>query len=349
MNFHGGQYKKEGLIDFSVNIPHFTLDRPYKELLIHSIDQLADYPEIDGLQARRALSEYLNWPIEQIVLGNGATDLIYLMARALKLERAMILEPTFTEYRRALSQSGATIVDYVLESDSGFHLNPHRLAEAINTMKCNALFLCNPNNPTGQLFTTNEIESVLALVNDTHFLLIIDESFIEFKDRPSHHETMKDLMRRYNIIIMRSMTKTFCVPGLRIGYLFGTERWIETINKYRDPWALNRFALDSIPYFLKDKSHLKQLQSWCDESSTYMKTLLSKLERVEVFDGHANFILIKLDHPDPAKWHESLIEKGYYLRTCEDFNGLDARYFRIAIKDRQSNEALIDAIKETLI
>jgi len=349
MNFHGGQYKREGLVDFSVNIPHFHLEGAYKELLIHTIDQLIEYPEIDGMHARNALSEYLNWPSNQIVLGNGATDLIYLITRTMKLERAMILEPTFTEYRRALIQSGTTVYDYVLESGSGFHLNTEKLADAINNLNCDALFICNPNNPTGQLFTTNEIESVLELVTIQNFLLVIDESFIEFKDRPLHHESMRDLMTRYNVIIMRSMTKTFCVPGLRVGYLFGSEKSVKCINAFRDPWALNRFALESIPYFLTDKHHLDQLQKWCDVESTFMKALLSKVERIEVFDSYANFVLIKIDHPNPTKWHESLIEKGFYLRTCLDFVGLDARYFRIAIKDRLSNEALMDAMKETLI
>jgi threonine-phosphate decarboxylase len=349
MNFHGGQLKKDGLIDFSVNIPHFPIDDAYKALLNRSFDQLKAYPEIDGLKARHALSEYLNWPMDQIILGNGATDLIYLMTRALKLERAMILEPTFTEYKRALSQSGTKVYEYVLEGDSGFHLNTDLLSKAINNARCDALFLCNPNNPTGQLFTVAEIESILEHVNGDHFLLVIDESFIEFKDRPSHHEAMKDLMGRYNILVMRSMTKTFCVPGLRIGYMFGSEKSIKLVSTFRDPWALNLFALESIPYFLKDDRHFKQLQDWCEEESAYMKALLSKLERVEVFDGHANFVLFKLNHSNPTQWHEALIEKGFYLRTCLDFTGLDAHYFRIAIKDRQSNKALMDAMKETLI
>ncbi len=349
MNFHGGQHKKEGLNDFSVNIPHFPLDSAYKELLNLSIDQLFEYPEIDGMKARLVLSKYLNWPMDQIILGNGATDLIYLMTRALKLERAMILEPTFTEYRRALTQSGTKVYDYVLNGESGFLLNTDHLAELINNARCDALFICNPNNPTGQLFTVAEIEAILVRVHSDHFLLIIDESFIEFKDRPSHHEALKDLMGRYNILVMRSMTKTFCVPGLRIGYMFGSEKSIKRVSAFRDPWVLNRFALESIPYFLKDNRHLKQLQDWCDVEAAYMKALLSKLERVEVFDGHANFLLIKLNHLNPAQWHEALIKKGFYLRTCLDFTGLDANYFRIAIKDRQSNEALIDAMKETLI
>ncbi len=349
MNFHGGQYKREGLMDFSVNIPQLNLGVAYKDLLMRSIDKLSDYPEIDGRQAREALSTYLKWPADQIVLGNGATDLIYLLSRAMQLKRTMVLEPTFTEYRRALEQSGTTVFEYVLNSDFGFHLNTEKLAKSINNKGCEALFICNPNNPTGQFFTTTEIESILKGVTVEKFLLVIDESFIEFKDRASHHDVMRQLMVRFNVLVIRSMTKTFCVPGLRIGYLFGSEGSIKQVKNYRDPWALNRFALESIPYLLKDRSHLEQLQNWCESESGYMKASLEKLERIEVFDGHANFLLIKLDHPNQAIWHDALIDKGFYLRTCMDFRGLDASYFRIAVKDRQSNKALLNAMKETLL
>jgi len=349
MNFHGGQFKRDNLMDFSINIPNLPLEAGYKHLLIQSIDKLIEYPEIDGRQAREALSDALNWPAHQIVLGNGATDLIYLISRAMVFKRAMILQPTFTEYDQALKQSGTRVFNHLLEGTLGFQLNTEKLAVAINDNQCEALFICNPNNPTGQFFTANEIESILKRVTSTSFLMVIDESFIAFKDRHAHHEAIKQLMSRFNILVIRSMTKTFCVPGLRIGYLFGSEKSIKRINKFRDPWALNRFALESIPYFLNEKLYLEQLRYWCDVESRFLKTALENFERIEVFDGQANFILIKLDHLNPIKWHDELIQKGFYLRTCMDFIGLEPCYFRIAVKDRLSNKALIDAMKETLI
>lgn len=352
MNFHGGQYKKVDLFDFSVNIPPVSFEASYRNLLIEAIQQLVEYPEIDGVTARLALSKHLELPLDDIVLGNGATDLIYLIARALKFERAMILNPTFSEYRRALVQTGAKVTDYVMTEKTNdktlsFELNAHKLAKAIAFNKCQTLFICNPNNPTGQLFSTDFIETLLS-ETDKNFVLIIDESFIEFRSRVMHHTKMRELIMRYNILVIRSMTKTYSVPGLRMGYAFGSANLMKALNNYRDPWALNRFALESIPYFLERKTELAALQAVSQTSLEEMRKALMNLEGIHVAESEANFLLIKVSFTDPVAWHERMIEKGYYLRTCMDFLGLGPEYFRIAVIDKTSNHNLIKAIRETI-
>lgn len=358
VNFHGGQYKKNGINDFSVNIPQIPFDSSYQALLTQTICKLYDYPEIDGETARDAVSNYLNWPSENIVLGNGATDLIYLIARAYRFKRAMIMEPTFTEYRRALMQSGSEMISYHLNrhglneslqethaEDFGFfEADPKDVARTINQYECDALYVCNPNNPTGTFFNSDFFEEILKNVNTASFTLVIDESFIEFTNQEVHHESMNRLMKRYNVLVIRSMTKTFSVPGLRIGYVFGDKNAVDPIAKLRDPWAVNRFALESIPYFLNNKMHLKKLQAWCEKEKYYLMNQLSGLKDITVYQATANFILIHLSNKQPTKWHEALIQKGFYLRTCLDFIGLDESYFRIAVKDRVSSKQLIEAI-----
>ena len=284
MNFHGGQYKKNGMNDFSVNIPQIPFDSSYQALLTQTIQKLYDYPEIDGETARVAVSEYLNWPSENIVLGNGATDLIYLIARAHRFKRAMIIEPTFTEYRRALNQAGTETMSYYLNRHESnehpkedgdwkfgfFEADPKDIAQAINQTGSEALYVCNPNNPTGTFFNSNFFEEILKNVSIASFTLVIDESFIEFANQEFHHESMNQLMKRYNVLVIRSMTKTFCVPGLRIGYVFGDKNAVDPVAKLRDPWAVNRFALESIPYFLNNQMYLKKIQVWCEEEKGYL-------------------------------------------------------------------------------
>jgi len=354
MNFHGGQYKKEGLLDFSVNIPSIPFEEAYKQLLNHTIESLHEYPEIDGKQARIKLAESIKWPEDQIVLGNGATDLIYLVARALKFKRAMVLEPTFTEYTRALELNGTQVThqmmqEIVFENMNTFDIEASEMANAINQSSCEALFICNPNNPTGHLMSHMWIESVLTNVSSSKFLLVIDESFIEFKERSEHATAMKNLMTKYNILVIRSMTKTYCVPGLRIGYAFSSKEVIDQINRFRDPWALNRFALESIPYFLNEIDYLPELQKWCAEESHFLQRGLSAIDGIEVYKSEANFILFKCKKNNPMQWHEKLIIKGLYLRTCTDFYGLGSHFFRIAVKDRVSNQKCIEIIREEYI
>lgn len=354
MNFHGGQYKKEGLLDFSVNIPTIPFEADYKTLLNQTIETLYEYPEIDGAKAREAISKTLDWPASQIILGNGATDLIYLITRALKFPRAMVLEPTFTEYSRALELSGTTVVHQMMTELSGltirtFDVSPDTIASVINQSACDALFICNPNNPTGQLFKPDMLDTMLSKVSSSNFLLVIDESFIEFKERQEHTSAMRSLMTKYNILVIRSMTKTYCVPGLRIGYAFGSEETISRINRFRDPWALNRFALESIPYFLKQEGYLSKLQKWCAEESSALHDELKRISGITAYESEANFILFKYERENPLEWHEKLILKGLYLRTCTDFHGLGPNYFRMAVKDRHSNQKCIEIIREGML
>lgn len=352
MNFHGGQFKKENITDYSVNIPTIAYDSAYRELLIKTIDNLLEYPEIDGETARAAIAEYLEFPEEDIVLGNGATDLIYLVARSFKFKRAMVLAPTFTEYSRALKQAGTEVDDYIMpyrihDKALIFEVDALELSAAIEARRINCLFLCNPNNPTGQMFTTDFMEELLEN-SDENMVLIIDESFIDFCECGEHHARMRDLIDRYNILVIRSMTKTHSVPGLRMGYAFGNVDLVKVLKAHRDPWALNRFALESIPYFLERKEDLAALQDRVKALSNQMHQALNAIDGIHVASSTANFLLFKLTGTCPVKWHAYMIEKGFYLRTCMDFVGLGADFFRIAIKDEASNKLLIKAIRESM-
>ena len=356
MNYHGGQLKKEGLIDLSVNIPQIKFEDELKSLIYDSIEEMMKYPEIDGITARGSIGEALGLSESEIVLGNGATDLIYLIARALKFESAVILQPTFTEYERALKQNQTEIehVATFMERD----LNMMHVSEAVlKTARlrfgrmAEAVYFCNPNNPTGHFIHADEIEKFIALFPENEVpTLVIDESFVEFKNRPDHHEKMKVLTQKYPIIIIRSMTKTYRVPGIRIGYLFGSKFLIEKINKLREPWALNHFALRMIPYFMKQSAFRSDLEKWVITESTWVEEQLKGINGVNVFSAEANFVLIKLDYDVDIceKIYRDLIDQDVHFRKCLDFRGLDASYYRIAISTREENQKMINAFRSVL-
>ena len=357
MNFHGGQFKQKGLYDFSVNIPNTPYDQDYMECLKQNIENLMEYPEIDGISGRLAISKVVKCSPDDIVLGNGATDLIYLSTRALKLKNVMIVNPTFTEYARALLQSGSQVTNYLLterqcNQTMGYGLEISDLVKTIVDNGCDGLFMCNPNNPTGTFFDALFFQTLYKTLEDNanidldKFVLIIDESFIEFKSRETYHQNMRRLMERQNILFIRSMTKTYSVPGLRLGYAFGNPKVIERVAHMREPWALNRFALDSIPYFLSKKNYLNTLQSRTHLLRSKLHAQLLAFEKISIADSETNYLLIKVDVQAPQHWHNRLIEKGFYLRTCLDFVGLGPQYFRIAIKDVETNQKLINAIGE---
>lgn len=349
MNFHGGQCPNNILLDFSVNIPRLPYSEKLKETWIQSMEKLYDYPEIEGKTAREALGRHLDISDNQIILGNGATDLIYLIARAFSFKHAMILEPTFTEYRRALNLQRSSVVSFAYKEVDRhgrhyFEVDPRELAKEINTQKCDSLFVCNPNNPTGQLLDAMFFKVLRAHIDHPNFMIIIDESFIDFRDQSTYLSEMKRLSNEMQIIQLRSMTKTYGVPGLRIGYLVSNERVTNTIASFREPWTLNRFALESIPVLVADDDHLKETRRWCLEAYEDLKSKLETVSIFKVFESHANFILVKLLNGDPEMFHQALIASGIYLRTCYDFEGLGANYFRIALRQNNDHNVLIKNI-----
>ena len=346
MNHHGGQIKGDGFTDYSVNIPKIKFDATFKDLIMTSIDALCDYPEIDGITAKRVLADYLQVDIDEIIIGNGATELIYLTARALKLERVMILQPTFTEYARAFSLVETELVHYFLkDSLTTFEIDYDDLACQINKMECEALMVCNPNNPTGTLFSCEQLLSLLNKVKISNFLLIIDESFIEFY---GIHSSMAQLMNTGRVLVIRSMTKTYRVPGLRIGYMIGPKEVIGSIQKFKEPWALNTLALNSIPYFIGESLYLDNLRKWWTEERNYLYNQLSLIRELRVFESYANFLLLRYDGDELPVFFESIEKENIHVRTCHDFIGLDERYFRISIQDRITNQQFIKKIKKIL-
>lgn len=352
MNFHGGQCPNDIRLDFSVNIPRIPYSKQLKDTWIKSIENLYDYPEIDGKTAREALGSMLGISENRLLLGNGATDLIYLMARAFTFKRVMILEPTFTEYRRALQLQQSEVFSYayretVCDGRYTFEVDPIQLAKAINEKRCESLFVCNPNNPTGQLLKADFFKTLLEHITNPAFVLIIDESFIDFRRHEMYLETMQTLSNNAQIVQLRSMTKTYAVPGLRIGYLTAPEALVQKIGAYREPWTLNRFALDSIPVLISDVSYLSAIRSWCQEEYAYLKTALMTFSELNVYESDANFILIKLIKGDAEAFHKALMASDIYLRTCHDFEGLGATYFRIAIRQRNDHLELIKIMRRT--
>ena len=350
MNHHGGQITGDGFLDFSVNIPNFQYSESFQSLVMNCIQELNQYPEIDGISAREALSAYTGSDVDDIILGNGATELIYLMARGLKLQKVMLLQPTFTEYQRAFASVNTELlshpyVEKQVEDTFSFECDLEALAKEINQTGCEALMICNPNNPTGSIFSCEALLHFLNHVSVSNFLLMIDESFIEFDESI---QVMAPLLATQKVIVIRSMTKTYRVPGLRIGYMIGPKEIFKKLNGFKEPWTLNTIALKSIPYFLHETQYLEQLRLWCKTERHFLYEALKKMPLMKVYEGHANFILVVYQGEDPMRFREDIKLEKIHLRTCMDFDGLGERYYRIAVQDRETNAALIEKLNTIL-
>ena len=339
MNKHGGYFgdSKKKIIDFSVNINPLGVPEKLKEKLKQSIENLVNYPEIDGKNGKFILSKKLNVHEQQLILGNGATELIYLYAKTFKAKKILIVEPTFTEYQRAFSLNGSSVEHFKCREEDDFKISIELLLKQLDEFKPEVLVVCNPNNPTGIFTESGDFMKVLDRLKSMGARLFIDESFIDFTEKDSSISKIEN----YPIFILRSMTKIYAIPGLRLGYGLANKDIIERMNKHKEPWTINSLALDAVETLLEDEDYIKQTQKWYNDEKKYLREKLKQIDSLKLYESRANFFLCKLKTSNSRDLRDYLLNLGIYIRTCEDFYGLDDSFIRIAVRTRGENMILI--------
>ncbi len=336
MNKHGGYWgDREKMVDFSVNINPLGIPKNLEKKLIAGISDLVSYPEISGESARLKLAKDLNKKRDHLILGNGAIELIYLFARSIKAGKALIIQPTFNEYERALSMYGWQVNHLILEKEDRFLIQSQSFKDQLSKLKPDLIVLCNPNNPTGAFYSRQQIKSWMAFANWDP-IWFFDESFIDFTNQIG----MIDEDDK-NIFILKSLTKFYALPGLRIGYGIGHPEIIKKMIYYKEPWTINSLALIALKDVYDQKDFARQTQAFIKEQRERVYGKLLEIPYLEVFKSQTDFHLCRLLKGKSLDLKEDLEEQGMSLRTCEDFLGLDGSYFRIAIKNEEENDCLL--------
>ncbi|RKY37585.1 MAG: threonine-phosphate decarboxylase, partial [Candidatus Omnitrophota bacterium] len=243
---HGGNLKEiadlfslnhDKIIDFSANVNPLPVPVEIVQALKAEIKNIPMYPEHNAHAFRQKLGKYLNLDYGQIIAGNGSTELIYLIVQVVQPQNAIILAPTFSEYKRALGNVGAKLSYLQLKEVNGFSVSVDALIESIG--KKTMLIICNPNNPTGQIIKQRQMIEIMRQTPDKEAILLIDEAFIDMNLQES---VIKYACLCKNIFVLRSMTKFFGLAGLRIGYAAANRYWINKLYKLQAPWTMNLFA-----------------------------------------------------------------------------------------------------------
>ncbi|MBS4535498.1 threonine-phosphate decarboxylase [Clostridium sp. D2Q-14] len=344
MNKHGGYYGDDykEIMDFSVNINPLGPSESVKEKMIESIENIDRYPEIRGNSAIKALSNHMSINEKNIILGNGAIELIYLFARAINPQKVLIIGPTFNEYRRAFEMNDSEVIEISRLESKEFSIDYENLVDLIYKEKPKVLILCNPNNPTGEYVSPIDFHFIVQAMDNINGFTVVDESFMDFADK----ETFEKYIYNNNIFLLRSMTKFYGLPGIRLGYGLGNDNLIGVLNKFKEPWTMNSIALDILPYVIKDKKFIKDSLKWIKEERKFLYEELNKISALKVFEPNANFILFKLEKGNPKEFFNYLLSKKIHVRTCEDFKGLGDRYFRISVKEHKNNKNIINTIEK---
>jgi len=352
--FHGGniyeikrRYKKD-VIDFSANINPLGLTKAVKRELSKCYRLIPHYPDPEAKDLIRQIAEYWEIDEQNILIGNGSTELIYLIAHVFKPEKALIPVPTFSEYERAVKSVGSKIEFLKLKEVDSF--TPPLRAKArftldiTNSDKADISFISNPNNPTGNLLIKNKRFDLNSRLN------IIDEAFMDFLPDEKSHTFIWKAVKDKRIIVLRSFTKFFALPGLRIGYLVAHKDLIKRLKQIQPPWSVNSIAQYLARILLNDRDYIEKTRRLINEEREFLFNELAAIKELKPYPSVANFFLVKIidSRLDSSILTGRLVQKGILIRDCSNFRNLNNRFIRMAVRFRRENTKLIKALREEL-
>lgn len=332
-------------MDFSSNVNPLGISKLALETIQKNAFSLStSYPDTECRALRKSLSDYLKNELddEWICVGNGATELIHRFAQTFVRNKVLIPFPTFCEYEIASERMGANIVFFPL---SNLELDPDTIiAKAKNS---DAIFLCNPNNPTGLMCNPKLIEKIVESV-DNSTKILVDESYIELTDHSPGTHTMTSRIKEFdNLIVLRSMTKSFGLAGLRIGYIICNPNLIKRLSSNQISWNVNGFAQAAGLASLQNLNHLEKSRVLIRKERSFIQETIKKRTKTFIpLTSDVNYFLIYLENKNSTELRDLILTlKGVLVRDCSTFMGMGEKYIRVAIKTHLENLRLIDALE----
>lgn len=336
-------FSQEELLDFSANINPLGMPESIKEAIHKGLSASLHYPDPFCRLLRTKLAEKEGLEAEDILCGNGGADLIYRLVYALRPKHALVTAPTFAEYEEALQQTGTQIHYYTLPDS--MELEKEYLHAV--TKDLDLLFICNPNNPTGLLTRRELLLELLAKARELDIFVCIDECFLDFV-REKEAYTLTGALSLYpNLLILKSFTKLYAMPGLRLGYILSKNReLLERIRRAGQPWSVSEPAQQAGTAALAETGFRDRTLALIEKEREHLKTALTELG-CSVWPGKANYLCFHA--PGEPELYEKLLKKGILIRRCSNYRGLTKEDYRTAVRTREENNRLIQAMTETLL
>ncbi len=352
MRTHGGGVLKllqqqgksrEELLDFSASINPLGLPASVKQALAESLPLLSDYPEIDAASLRQDLADYHQLPVDMVLPANGSTSLIYLLPRVLQPQRALLVAPCFGEYRPALEQQNCLVDEYLLRAEDDFSFDPCQLLRQLPP-QTDLVWLANPGNPDGRGIDPQWLIQLAETLAPKR--LVVDEAFVDFCPQLS---LVPQLEKIPNLLLLRSMTKFYAIPGLRVGYLLASAELVSQFYRLSEPWALSTPAILAACACVADADYRQQSLQLIPQ---LREDFIYKLQQLGlyVYPSVANYILLRL--PDGLASAEHLVadlaKENILLRSCSSFSGLGPSFVRLAIRTASENTRLLDLLTKKI-
>ena len=324
------RYGEKVKMNFSSNIYQKADLTELKQYLATRLDAIGNYPEPEPKELEELIAEKLEIPASMVMVTNGANEAIYLIAQLYRGWASVIPQPTYTEYADA-----CRMFDHIISYES---------TDELNILPEDRIYwICNPDNPTGNVM----LKSLLAYVIKKHprYLHVIDQSYADYTLQPMLKP--KELLDCYNVMILHSLSKKYCIPGLRLGYMTASPIIIERLRDIRQPWTVNTLAIEAGKWLIKnDPKVIPDIKDYIAEAQR-LHDELQAIDGIMVMDTKTHYMLVNIDWTTSLELKNWLIENhGILIRDASNFHGLDAHCFRVAAQSPEENDALINAIKE---
>lgn len=335
-------------LDFSANINPLGPSPRAVRALKENLWLISHYPDPDCRELRAALSVHLGVAEECLLVGNGAAELIYLLARVLDIRRALVPAPTFSEYGLAVKSHGGAVRYVPMEPAGGFTLPAARLLHLLP--ESDALFICTPNNPTGALVERRVLEELLDAAARCGRPVVVDEAFMDFVPERERYTLLPLAGRHPHLVLLYSLTKFFALPGLRLGVLAAPPELVRRLREAKDPWSVNALAQVAGTAGLADAEYMAATRRLVAQERDWLRERLNALPGIRALPGAANFLLVDVAGTglSSTRLVDLLGRRGVLVRDCANFPGLTGQYIRVAVRRREENRVLVEKLNGVL-
>ncbi|MBI1820999.1 MAG: threonine-phosphate decarboxylase [Nitrospirae bacterium] len=333
----------EEVIDFSTNVNPLGIPPSALKAFENSFKEVGAYPDSQSRTLLRKASAHYALSSTEILAGNGTTEFIFLIPRVFPVSSVLIFSPTYSDYETSAKLAGCQVHfggSNLRPSIHDFHsiLLEHR-------GKVKLVFLCNPNNPTGVCFSAEQVRWLIQ--RHPSFLFVVDEAYIDFVNAPA--ASLLNFPLEKNVIVLKSLTKIFNIPGLRLGFAFASEALIQKLEHFKEPWTVNTPAQKVGEALLDEKSFLDETRIFVEKSKAGLFHLLNQFKELEPFTSEANYFLIRLVGELKAEaLKRDLLKEKILIRSCHQWRGLGPDFFRIAVKKEEDHHRLFAVLRQKI-
>lgn len=340
--------RKDEIVSFSANVNPLGVSPLLRHTLSEQIDAITTYPDRDYTSLRKCIAAYCGTEYENVIVGNGSTELISLFIQIEHPKKALVIGPTYSEYEREIALGGGTTLYYPLRECDNFQLDTEDFLSHLNE-SIDLLVLCNPNNPTSSCITRREMRHILDACKQHDIYVMVDETYVEFADNMDEISAIPLTNYYNNIVILRGTSKFFAAPGLRLGYaITGNRDLIKSINTRKNPWTINSLAVIAGETMFTDTSYIQETKALISSERTRIVKQFRAYPDFKIYEPSANFLLVRIlkDDLTSQDLFDRAIRQKMMIRDCSTFPFLDNKYIRLCFMKPEDNDRLLSCLLE---